>query len=114
MKYQQLEVWKRSVDLSVDLYKQFKICKDYGFRDQITRSGLSIPSNIAEGLERSSQKEKIRFLNIAKGSAGELMTQLIIAQKIDYLPTDQSNHFQAKCQEIAAMLAGLSKYLSRN
>lgn len=57
MKFENLEVWKRSARLSADLYKQLANLKDYGFHDQITRSGLSIPSNIAEGHERHSNKE---------------------------------------------------------
>ena len=71
MKFEDLEVWKRSSRLSVELYKCLADCRDYGFKDQITRSGLSIPSNIAEGMDRSSHKEKIRFLDIAKGSCAE-------------------------------------------
>lgn len=114
MKYQDLDVWIRSIDLTVNLYKLLKACRDFGFKDQITRSALSIPSNIAEGLERDSQKEKVRFLGIAKGSAGELMTQLIIAQRIEYLDTVSAQALQKECKEIAAMLAGLSKYLTRN
>jgi four helix bundle protein len=70
-----LGVWKRSCRLSVELYK---LLRDFGFRDQVTRSALSVPSNIAEGYERDSSKEFSRFLKIAKGSCGELRTQLYI------------------------------------
>jgi len=62
MGFEQLEVWKRSSKLCTDIYKHFKNGKDYGFKDQITRSALSIPSNIAEGEERESLKENLRFL----------------------------------------------------
>jgi four helix bundle protein len=75
---ERLDVWKRSCRLRVDLYKTLATCGDYGFRDQITRSALSVPSNIAEGYERDSPKEIVRFLRIAKGSWGELRTQLYI------------------------------------
>ena len=61
MKCENLDVWKRASRLSADIYIYFKDCKDYGFKDQVTRNGLSIPSNIAEGMERFSKKEKIRF-----------------------------------------------------
>ncbi len=74
--FEDLEVWKRSARLSADIYKTLANLKDYGFKDQITRSGLSIPSNIAEGAERESIKEFINFLSYAKGSAGELKTQI--------------------------------------
>jgi len=59
MSFENLEVWKRSARLSGNIYKELKTLKDYGFKDQITRSGLSIPSNIAEGIERTSNKETI-------------------------------------------------------
>jgi len=62
-KFEDLEVWKRSARLSADLFKMLYSIKDYGFRDQVTRAGLSIPSNIAEGYERLSNKEKSNFLN---------------------------------------------------
>jgi four helix bundle protein len=76
--FENLEVWKRSSRLCVALYKQLRDCKDRGFKDQATRSALSVPSNIAEGYERDSLNEYIRFLRIAKGSCGELRTQLYI------------------------------------
>jgi four helix bundle protein len=67
--------------LAVTTYSLFKDCKDWGFRDQVQRSSVSIPSNIAEGFDRNSNNEFIRFLNISKGSCGELRTQLIIAER---------------------------------
>jgi four helix bundle protein len=74
-----LDVWKRSCCLSVELYKLPSDCRDFGFRDQVTRSALSVPSNIAEGYERDPSREFSRFLKIAKGSCGELRTQLYIS-----------------------------------
>ena len=71
-RFEELDVWKRSARLSAEIYKALIEFKDNGFRDQITRSGLSIPSNVAEGYERNSNKERALFLNYAKGSAGEL------------------------------------------
>ena len=67
--------------MAVTTYSLFKDCKDWGFRDQVQRSSVSIPSNIAEGFDRNSNNEFIRFLNISKGSCGELRTQLIIAER---------------------------------
>ena len=61
MKFEDLKVWKRSARLSAEIYKELASIKDYGFKDQITRSGLSVSSNIAEGMERSTNKEKISF-----------------------------------------------------
>lgn len=59
MNFEKLEVWKRSARLSADIYIHTKQIKDYGFRDQLTRSGLSVPSNIAEGMSRDSNKEAL-------------------------------------------------------
>jgi len=64
-KFEDLEVWKKSVRLSISIYNELKNCKDYGLRDQIQRSAVSIPSNIAEGYERNTNKEYIQFLHIA-------------------------------------------------
>jgi four helix bundle protein len=109
MKYEDLEVWKRSLSLSITVYKLFENCKDYGFKDQICRSAVSIPSNIAEGWERYTQQEKFRFLSIAKGSSGELKTQLIIAKEIEYIPLDVAHSSLKEAEEISKMLGGLMK-----
>ena len=69
--FEGLDVWKRSSRLCVELYRELKDSREWGFRDQITRSALSVPSNIAEGYERSSRREYVQFLRIAKGSCGE-------------------------------------------
>lgn len=107
MAFEDVDVWKRSAGLSADIYKILIDLKDYGFKDQITRSGLSIPSNIAEGVERSSNKEKVNFLSYAKGSCGELRTQVYIGMKIGYLSKEKGNHWIAETKEISAMLTGL-------
>ncbi len=61
MRFEDLDVWKRSARLSAVIYKELNTIKDYGFKDQITRSGLSIPSNISEGFERESPKDCVKF-----------------------------------------------------
>ncbi|MCA9064656.1 MAG: four helix bundle protein [Planctomycetaceae bacterium] len=85
MSFEDLDVWKRAARLSATLYQKTRELRDYGFRDQLTRSGLSIPSNIAEGFERDSNAEIARFLTIAKGSAGELRTQILIGIEAGFL-----------------------------
>ncbi|MDN3652665.1 four helix bundle protein [Thalassotalea ponticola] len=107
MNYEKLIVWKQSVQLSAALFKHFKCSNDFGFKDQITRSGLSIPSNIAEGMARESVKEKAHFLAIAKGSCAELKTQIIIGIEIDYIERDLGNRWLSLANEIDAMLTGL-------
>ena len=109
--FESLEVWKRGCRLCVNLYSALTHCRDFGIRDQITRSALSVPSNIAEGYERDSGNEYMRFLRIAKGSCGELRTQLYIASEIGVLEASQARDFVAEAMEISKMLHGLIKKL---
>jgi len=109
--YEKLVVWQRSVTLAEKIYvitnnPGFKT--DFGFRDQVRRSAISISSNIAEGDELDSDRQAIRHFYIAKGSAAELSTQLIIAGKVGYfLPGNEE--LIKECREISAMLMGLIK-----
>ncbi|WP_081869719.1 four helix bundle protein [Endozoicomonas numazuensis] len=111
MNFENLIVWKKSARLSVALYKYFRNLRDYGFKDQVTRSGLSIPSNIAEGLSMNSTGQKRHFLSIAKGSCAELRTQIYIGIKIGYISKDHGNVWLNETRLIAAMLTGLIKTL---
>ncbi len=95
--------------MSVEIYKHFAQCKDFGFKDQITRSSLSIASNIAEGLEKESDKEKIRFIEIARGSNAELITQTYIGIEIGYITKDTGLAWIKELNEISRMLVGLKK-----
>jgi four helix bundle protein len=87
-RFDDLDVWPRSSRLCVDIYKGLATCKDFGFKDQITRSCLSIPNNIAEGFERGSDKDSNKFFYYAKGSSGELRTQIYIGIEIGYIPKE--------------------------
>ena len=109
MRFEELEVWKRSARLSADIYKNLSSLKDYGFRDQITRSGLSIPSNIAEGFERESVKECLNFLSYARGSCGELRTQIFIGIDIGFIEKGLGNVWIKETTEISSMLTALMK-----
>lgn len=104
MKHEQLAIWQRSFSLSCLVYKSFKQNRDYGFKDQICRSSLSVPSNIAEGMERHSNKEKAHFLSIAKGSLAELRTQLLIAIEIKYVPRHIGEGMAEECLHLSRML----------
>jgi len=102
--FENLDVWKQSCRLAVRVYTEFKDCREYGLRDQITRSALSIPSNIAEGAERDSKQEYIRFIHIAKGSAAELRTQLYIAGQIGILKKTTVKELVAELKHISATI----------
>lgn len=107
MSFEDLDVWKRSARLSATLYQDLQDLRDWGFRDQITRSGLSIPSNIAEGYERDSDAEIARFLTIAKGSCGELTTQIYIGIEANYIEKQTGMVWIKETKELAAMLGAL-------
>ena len=106
-RFEDLEVWRRAHGLAVEIYKVLAGCKDFGFRDQVTRSALSVPSNIAEGFERNTNKEFIHFLYIAKGSCGELRTQLSIGIEIGFVKADIGTGLIRTAEEISYMLNGL-------
>ena len=112
MRFEDLDVWKRSSRLCAEMYKHFRDVKDFGFRDQITRSALSVPSNIAEGVERNSQKDFARFLQYSKGSCGELRTQIYIGIEIGYISSEVGKVWVQETKEISAMLVGLIKSLN--
>ena len=114
MKCEKLDVWKASARLSANVYKAFKECKDFGFKDQITRSCLSISSNIAEGMEKESAKEQMRFIEIAKGSAAEFSTQVYIGMDIDYIEKNNAKEWLEKSNHILAMLSNLKKTIKNS
>lgn len=107
MRFEELDVWKRSARLSADIYKFIRELKDWGFRDQLGRAGISIPSNIAEGFERESNRECLRFLSYAKGSCGELRTQIYIGMDVEYIPREIGQSWIRETEEISLMLGGL-------
>ena len=107
MGFEDLDVWRRACRLSVLLYRCTKDLRDFGFRDQLTRSGLSIPSSIAEGYERDSDAEIARFLTIAKGSAGELRTQILIGIEVGYLDSQRANEWADETRQLGKMLGAL-------
>ncbi|HNW56302.1 MAG TPA: four helix bundle protein [Bacteroidales bacterium] len=108
-KFEDLDVWQNAVELSISIYKLFSGCKDYSFRDQISRASVSVPSNIAEGFERQYNKEYIHFLFIAKGSSGEVRTQLLIAFRLGYLQESDYNILLDDNRKISAQLFNLIK-----
>ena len=109
--YKDLEVWQVSLDLVKCIYEitdKFPSSERFGLTQQIRRSAVSIPSNIAEGQFRNSSKEFKQFLSIALGSAAELKTQLIIAGRINYLPSQESPILLGTLERVMKMLKKLS------
>lgn len=109
--FEDLEVWQKAYKLSVKIYRVLEHSRDYGLKDQMTRAGVSIASNIAEGAERGSIAEFNRFLHIAKGSTAELRTQLMIAGDIGVLSESVKNELMMEAESISKMLHALIKSL---
>lgn len=109
--YKELIIWQKSMKLTKDVYS---LCESlskhekYGLTSQLQRAAVSIPSNIAEGLQRASDKEFLRFLSIAKGSSAELETQLILVKDIYGIDTGA---LQVEIDEIQRMIQALKNKL---
>ena len=104
--------WKRSKKLAVEIYRISEsgpLSRDFGLRDQMRRTAVSVPSNIAEGDERDTDKDSVRFLFIAKGSLAELRTQMEIAGEIGSLASGDFVRPDAECADIGRMLGALIK-----
>jgi four helix bundle protein len=113
--YRSLLVWQKSVDFVVLVYRllgKFPKNEQYGLSSQMQRAAVSIPSNIAEGKERQSDRDFARFIAIALGSLAELETQLLIAQRLGYLDEFDWQEATAQADEIGKMLRSLHKKLS--
>lgn len=111
--FKKLEIWKRSKDFCVSIYTltgNFPKSETFGLQSQIRRSAVSIPSNIAEGTSRNSNKEFGRFLEIALGSAYELETQLIIANRLKYI---ENGTFDLANEELNSIIQMTMKFRSR-
>lgn len=108
-KFEDLKVWQQGLSLATLVYTTFADCRDYGLKDQMCRASVSVPSNIAEGFDRHSNRDFIRFLRIAKGSCAELRTQFYIALGIGLINDETANNLISVSQQISAMLQNLIK-----
>jgi len=115
--FRELKIWQEAKDLAVKVYKitgTGKFDKDYGLKDQIRRATVSISSNIAEGDERNSNKEAIRFLYIANGSVAEVITQLFIAFEIGYIDKDDFELITKRLETLSKQIKSLINYRRSN
>ena len=119
--FEDLRVWKQGIELVKQIYlitREGEISRDFGLKDQLRRASVSVPTNIAEGFERRSRKEYVNFLNIAKGSAGEVRSLLRVSLEVGYL--DQSTYFklyeQAKglSRMLASQIQSINSSLDNN
>ena len=112
--FEDLEIWKMARELVNMIYSDFRDCRDFGFRDQITRAGVSIMNNISEGFCRNSDAEFRQFLNISKGSAGEVKNMYYVAEDQNYAQYEISIDRRNKTQRLINSISALMKYLKSN
>ena len=108
-RFEDLEVWKEGMRLATKIYRALNACRDYGLRDQMQRAAVSIPSNIAEGYERNTNKDFVRFLYIAKGSCSELRTQIYLSVETGAFDKTTGNELLESTKKISAMLHNFIK-----
>ena len=114
--HKDLEVWKSSIEMVTNVYQLTQVFPKeelYGLTNQMRRSAVSVPSNIAEGAGRNSSKEFLQFLYIATGSLSELETQLIIAYKLKYINDEQKQNMDILINTIFKMLSGLMQSIKK-
>jgi len=114
MYYKDLEVWKEAINLVTYIYKitnDYPQTEIYGITNQIRRCVISVPSNISEGTVKHSDKETLRFLDIALGSLAELDTQMIISQNLGYISDYETIEIQIS--KVRALLSGLINYYNK-
>ncbi len=112
--FEDLLVWQKGMAIVRQIYditRDATLSRDFGLRDQLRRAALSIPTNIAEGFERASRKEYVNFLNIAKGSAGEVRSLLHVALELGYLERGKYETLLCSLLELSRFLANQIKSL---
>ena len=110
--FEDLFIWQKAVEFAKDIYlvtEKKGLKTDFGLKNQMRDSAVSIPSNIAEGFERRSRKEYLNFLNIAKGSAGEIRSQLYVAFEVGYLDSDELNDLRGKARFLSGSISNHAK-----
>ena len=112
-RFEDLIIWQESKALTVTLYEIFRKSRDFGFKDQILRASVSIMNNVAEGFERSSDKDFSRFLFMAKASAGEVRSMLHLAIELKYLDVNQANNLIDQARKLSGSIGNFIKYLNK-
>ncbi len=112
-RFENIISWQKSQEIAFDIYSNFKNVRDFGFRNQICRAAVSISNNIAEGFDRNSDKEFIRFLYISSASCSEVRSMLYLAERLNYLTPDVSRNLRMRSEEISKINKGLIKSLSK-
>jgi four helix bundle protein len=115
-RFEDLWIWQQARELVKEIYQDFRTgapSRDFGFRDQIQRAGISIMNNLAEGFERSTDADFARFLDIAKGSCGEVRSLYYTAEDLGYIDPANAEARRAQARKISAGIASLTSHLRK-
>ena len=110
-RFEELHCWQYAQDMAVFVYETFRSMKDFSFKDQICRAAVSVSNNIAEGFDRNSRKDSIRFLIIARGSNSEVKSMIYLAQRLRYIDQEQFNTAIANCNRSGRTINGFIQHL---
>ena len=110
-RFEDIVAWQKAQDLAVEIYDNFGNSKDYGFKDQITRASVSISNNIAEGFERGSDAEFLRFLRYSRTSSNEVKSMVYLAERLRYIDLEKKEFLILMIDEIGRIIYGLMKSL---
>ena len=109
--FEELEIWKLSRLLVILVYSDFRVSRDFTFKNQITSAGVSVMNNISEGFCRGGDPEFRHFLNISKASCGEVKSMYYIAEDLEYVTPEIASDRRSKCQNLINATSKLMKYL---
>jgi four helix bundle protein len=113
--FEEIESWKKARELTgiiYDLTSEGTFARDFGLKDQLRRASVSVMSNIAEGFERGGNREMLQFLSLAKGSIGEVRSQLYVALDAGYISREQHEKLHEQTCEIGRLISGFMRYLN--
>lgn len=109
--FKDILAWQRAYELTIDVYESLRECRDYSFKDQIQSASISIMNNIAEGYAKRSDKSFKNFLFIAKGSAAEVESMLLIAPSLGYITNEKQEELVRKVDEVSMLITGFIRKL---
>jgi four helix bundle protein len=111
--FEELRIWQRARELANAVYDSFEKCRDFDFRNQIQSAATSVMNNIAEGFERRTKKDFAHFLDVAKGSAGEVRSMLYLAEDRGYIAAKTAEPLRADYKELSKSIGALAASLRR-
>ena len=112
-RFEELWIWQQARELVKEVYSDFKMIRDYGFKDQIQRAAVSVMNNIAEGFERHTNAELARFLDIAKGSCGEVRSLYYTAEDLSYLSPEIAEQRRVIARKVSAGISSLASHVRK-